>query len=359
MRAYLRTLLVAMVLMFALTGCANPIAGLLITRSAKEKEIATLKADYEAKIGTARQEATFAKDKVIASKDAQMVGAAGALYGQQVVFQSILTPTRTDLLQRNLSQEAWSALGNVPPTPEALKAMNERLAKELDATKTSLADLQTSHAVALAQNALLAEQTKKHETEMAAATARLTAVESKAAADISAKQTELLATQDKVIAAEKASADGAKARQAQLAKLSWGAGILAALCLAGAIWSPVAKSQLAMGAIVLGGAALAIPFVTGWIILIAVGLGLAALTGWVLVKHHKEERIGDALSLAMQDLKEKGGELAATVESTVSDRLARYTKVGGKLVTVPDTALQATIDAKLASYDHLPANPVT
>ena len=241
-----------------------------------------------------------------------------------------------------------------------MRAMNERLAKELDATRTTLNDLAANHAAALAQNQALADQAKIHAVALAAAETARAKLEADFHAQLEAKQATLIDTQNQLVAATKASADESKARQAQLAKLSIGAGVLAALCLAGAIWSPVFKSELGIAAAVLAGAAVTIPFVTGLWVLIGVGVAVAALVAWAAVKYHKEERVSDALSLTVQDLRDKGGSIAAAVEHSIKDRLASYRRAkDGTLVAESNPALEAHIDAKIAAYDHLPTTTVT
>lgn len=347
----------SLLLCFALMGCVNPIAGLLVSKSAKEKEIAALKADYEGRIGSARQEVNAAKDKVIAGKDAQMVGAANSFYGQSVVFSSIHTPTRTDLLFDNLAKEGHAAIGNVPPTPEAMKAMNERLRNELDETKTSLSQLQNSHQAALAQNTALAEQARKHIAELAAAEVAKTKLEADYQIKLAAKQTELIETQNTLIAAEKARADDRAALQALKTKMSIVLGILALVGIAAAIYNPFLKQQCGLFGAVCGLVSIGIWWVQPWHVAIAAGAAIIGVLGWVLIKHGKEERVADALSLAFEDIKEKGGSLAAAAETVVKDRLSRYRRVGGKLVTEPNTALEQHIDQKLASYDHYTPTP--
>ncbi len=343
-------------LAFALSGCANPISKLLTTQSAKEKEIAALRVEYENKATEARDAQDRSTKALLASKDGQMQGAAAALHGQQLVFTSIITPTRTDLITHNLSKEAWTALGNIPPTSTALLAMNERISKELDATRTSLADLQANHVAALAQNQALAEQAKKHQVELSAAQEKIAAVEKEGAGKLAAKQGELIEIQGRLIAAEKQRADDAAALQALKTKFSIILGVLALAGIAGAIYSPIAKDKCAMFGVLCAASAIGIWYIQPWHVAVVVGLGLLGLIGWMLAKHRKDERVADALVLAAQDVKEQAGDVwQQHLQPAIEDRLARYRKTkGGKLVTEKDPALEAHIDQKLADYDVLP-----
>lgn len=357
-RLFLALLAVASLLAAGCSLLSNPIPGLLVTKSAKEREITALKADYEAKIGTARQEVGMAKDRVIAGKDAQMDGAATALYGQDRVFRSILTPTRTDLITHNLGTEAWAALGNRPPTAEGMRLMNERLAKELDATRTSLADLQANHAAALVQNAALAEATRKHQQDLAALETKLTAVQKEGADKLAAKQGELIETQGRLIAAEKARADDRAALQALKTRASIALGLLAIAALAAAVYLPAFRGESALFGALCGGAAIGIWWLQPWHIAAAVGVAVLATFGWMALKHRRKERATDALALTVQDLRDKGGDIAAVVEATVADRTSRYKRAKDGTVTLErDPAVEREIQSTLADYDALPAAP--
>jgi hypothetical protein len=339
-------------------GCANPMGGLLVTKAAKEKEIAAVRAEYAAKLTANQQEAERAAASVIKAKDAQMVGAGGSLFAADAAFQTILTPTRTDLVVNNYVNEAWTALGRPTPDYATMKAAQKRLREELDEKVTTLAQLQQNHAAALTEKQVLADATKRHEAALAAAAVERVKIEREAAAKLDAKQQELIAVQGRVIAAEKARSDDAVARQRQLAKLSWGAGILAALCLAGAIWSPISKRELAIAAAVFAGAAVAIPFVEGWMVMAGVGVALAGVVTWALVKARKDEKLADSLTLGLQRVKDHAGETWQQVAPFIEDSLKRYVKRDGKIVAQKDRALEAHIDAKLAEYEALGPVPV-
>lgn len=353
MRRFLSTLLAALCL--TLAACtSNPISGLLVTKSAKEREIATLRADYEAKIATARIEVGAAKDRVIAGKDDQMVRAAGSFVAQGLVFNAIAQPTRTDLLFRNYATEGHAAIGNVQPTAESLRQIAERVATERDEARTSLSLLQSNHQRVVTENTALAEQTRKHQVELAALQTRLAGVEKEAGEKIAAKQGELIAVQGRLIAEEKARADDRAALQALKTRFSIILGVLALAGIAGAIYSPIGKRECALFGVVCGLAAIGIWWIQPWHVAVAVGVGLVALVAWMLAKHRKDERVADSLTLAMQDLKDRGGDLWAQVRPAVEDRLKIYRKRGGKMVAEKDHAIEQHIDAKLAEYDALP-----
>ncbi len=354
MRSFLNRFVLASLLFCLLSGftaCQSVTDRLFVTKSAKEKEIATLRVAYEGKLAAKDAETAEATKRVAAAKDAQAQGAITALYGQTQVFNSIVTPTRTDILFNNLAQEGWAALGGAPPSREAMQAMNDRLRKELDATQTSLADLQRNHNAALAANQALADATARYQKEVEAAEAARAAIDKDYRGKLDVAQASLNETNDQLVASEHARANDSAARAAQLAKLSWGAGIIAALCVVGAIVSPVFKAQLGMAAVAFGGAAVAIPYLTGWWVLAGVGLVLAGLTIWMLRAHHIETKFGDAMALAAQRVKDTAGDAwTKTVGPIVADSLSRYAKVGGKVLTIPDASMTALMDSKLIDY---------
>ncbi len=355
LRCFLSICLSLMALLIA--SCTNPIPGLLVSKGAKEKEIAALRADYAGKMTALQRETETTTKQLLEAKDAQIAGAAVAFYGQDVVFRSILTPTRTDILSHNLSQEGWQALGRVQPTYEAMQKMNERLQKELDETKTSMADLKRSHQQAMAENQALAAATKAFEAKIAAIEARATETEREFGAKLDKANGELVAVQSQLIAVEKARADDRAALQALKTKFSVILGIVALAAIAAAIYSPVLKQECGIFAAVCGLSSIGIWFLQPWHVAVAAGVGILGAGGWVMAKYRKEERVGDALALANQDVKEKDPQLwESTLKPAIEDRLARYRKnKAGKLVTERDPALERHIDEKLAAFDALPS----
>ena len=359
MRRYLQILSLLAATLFVgsgWTGCnTNPLSGLIVTKGQKEREVAALRVEHDGKMATLRQETETKTAQLLSSNLAQKQAAAAAFAGQDLVFKSIVTPTRTDLITHNLALEGWAALG-VQPTYEVMKAMNDRIAVELDETRTSLEQLQKNHIAALAQNEALAKATEQFQRELSALEERRKSQEREFAAKLDEKQSEIIGLQNEIVAAAEDKSASIARRDAQIAKLSWGAGIIAALCVAAAIFSPVFKQELGIAAVVFGGAAASLPFMEGWVALAAVGAVLAGIVVWVAVKYRKEEKVADALVLAAQDVKESAPEVwENSVKPAVKDRLAKYKKgAAGKLTTVPDKALEQHIDQKLAEYDMLP-----
>ncbi len=339
-----------------LASCSNPISGLLVTKGAKEKEVAAVRADYAAKMATLRQETETATKQLLEAKDAQIAGAATAFYGQDVVFRSIHSPTRTDLLTHNLSKEGWQALGRAQPSYEAMQKMNERLQRELDASKTSLADLEQSHAKAMTENQALAAATKAFEAKIAAIEAKSVALEREFTAKLDKATGELVAAQNQLIAAEKARSDDAAALQELKTKFSVILGIAALAGIAAAIYLPIFRQECGIFGAVCGLAAYGIWLIQPWHVGAVVAVAVVGIAGWMAMKHQRKERGFDALVLANQDVKETNPDVwKSTLGPAVADRLSRYHKTkSGKLVAERDPSLERHIDETLAAYDALP-----
>lgn len=328
-----------------LAGCANPISSLLVTKSAKEKEIVALKAEYDLRAADAQAEQIRATKSLLAAKDAQMAGAAGALYGQDVVFRSIIAPTRTDLITHNLSVEAWAAIGSVSPTADAMRAMNERLAKELDATRTTLADLQANHAAAITQNQALADQARKHTEALAATEAKVIAIEREGAAKLAAKQGELIETQGQLIAAEKARADDRAALQALKTKMSTVLGVVALAAIAGAIYLPVFKQQCGMLGAICALSAVGLWWVQPWHVAVVGGVGLLGVVSWMVWRHQREQHAATGVYRAVQAVKDSArDDYERVIKPKLEQWLTTYDRSGK---SVPDISAQRHIDQRL------------
>lgn len=358
MKRVFKQVLVGSILL-ATAACTswNPIGRLVTTQGAKQREITALKSEYEVKVASAKTQADLATKAVITAKDAQMAGAATALFGQSLVFQSLISPTRTDLVQRNLSAEAWAALGNLPPTADGMRTMTERIAKELDSTRTSLAEVQGNHTAALAQNQVLTETARKQAAELAASDAKIAALEKERDQKVAAKQTELIEVQGKLIAAEKARSDDHVANRAALqalkTKASVALGILALAGIAGAIYLPVWREKSILLGVVCAGCAIGLWFIEPWHVAAAAGSAILALFVWMAVKYRKEEKLGNGLVLAMQRVRDESASLWKTkIAPVITDQLGRFVKKSDGTVAVErDPAMDALIDKKLMEFE--------
>jgi hypothetical protein len=354
MTRFARRIALSAVLALSLAGCntiKTQLNSLTGAQAAKEREIAALRVEYDGKIAAKAAEVSMAKDGVIAAKDGQMRAAANGLFGADSVFKSIVTPTRTDLITNNFVNESWAALGNQLPDQPTLLKINERIKTELDATKTSLADLQRSHAAAVAENVKLVDATKVWQDKVAAAEKARADLETSYRTQLDSKQQSVIALQQNIVALEKARADDAAAIQAMKTKASMILGGLSLLCVVGVIYSPVGKTGLIVLGTIAAGAAVLIWVIKVWMVLAAAGAAAAGLVVYALVAHRKEEKLADSLVLGLEDVKNGSSDLWTKVAPIIDERLKKYVSKNGEIKTAEDPAMKALIDQKLVEYD--------
>lgn len=333
------------------------------------RDAAALKAGYTSKaraeslLGQVKKEADAklaAKDRDIADKQAEwarqvdvtQLFVAGRLYRIDLTYQLTPHPDRSHTIMDNNANEARAVLPP-PPVQDMIEA-NVEIKRQLDETKTSLEQLKTEHEATLKQAAMVRAQAEKAETELAAAKIARTELQLANDKAVAAKQVALDKVNDSVITAERARGDDATARHALMTKLSMGAGLLAALCLAGAIWSPVFKTQFGLASVTLGVAAVGIWYLTPLVVLSIVGTGVLGVAAWAALNHNTSTKTTAALVNAVQDVKEKAPEVyAASVKPALEDWTTKYTKVDGQTVAVPDKAVTKTIDAQLVTSNRV------
>jgi len=337
---------------FSLFSCKTIDLG-YVKKTEVEKQIATLKTEWNAKLEESNRAISTQKDEIIAAKQTQVQAVANALYGQSIVFKSVLEPTRADLILMNLSEEGWLALNHLLPDYPTMLAINERIAKELDATKTTLVDLKKSHDAVMAQNQKLVDDTAAKQKALNALEKAQKDAEIAFHKDLDAKQKILDDKNNEIIAQKESDLKSKKARDAQLAKLSWGAGILAALCLAAALFSPVYKTELGIAAAAMAGGAVSIPFVQLYMVLIGFGLIAAAIIIWALRRFHVSDKTNNALINSLHDIEQNSKDVYdKTVAPTVAAYTTKYTKdAKGNVTTVEDKSITQQIDSKLIATD--------
>jgi hypothetical protein len=330
-----------------------------VQKTKVEEELATLKAEFTSKLAESVKAVSDTKDSVIAAKEAQLVVAADGLFAADQAFKTIIQPTRTDLIVNNYVNESWEALGRRVPSYEKLREIMERLHRELDESKTSLESLQKTHAIVVSENAKLANATRLQEQKLnEAEQARIDLERAKATA-IEAKQTELNEVNGKVIAAEREKANDRVAIQKAKMKLSMAAGALSAIAIIVALFLPLFRPTSITAAIIFGVAAVGVWYLTAEVVLVIVIVGLLGLAGYIIWNKRKadkslveEEKLSDALVLAMEDVKAKSPKTwDATLKPIVKDRLSKYVTKDGKVSTEPDVALEAKVNKKLMKYE--------
>jgi hypothetical protein len=344
----LRLLLLSFVLLFS--GCATD-NFLFVSKSAKEKEIAALRVDFDNKIKAKEVEVSEAKDKVIQNQDSQLDAASNSFYAADLAFDTIISPNRTDLIINNYILEGWSATGNRVPSYKVMAAINDRLKKELNERETSLADLKKTHEAALGENTKLADASKAAKEKIELLEKEKQDIKIEFASKLDQKQTELNEANGKIINEQKKQVAQAKSIEAAKTKISLVAGIVALACLAGAIYSPIGKQGLALIAGVCGLVSVGIFYLEAWMVLVAALLVAAGVVIWFLRTHQMETKVGDSLVLAMEDVKNESKELWDKISPKIKERLKKYTKKDGKIVAVEDPKTEAFIDKKLSEWD--------
>ena len=338
-----------------LTGC-NTIQALLYKeytkKSAVEEQIKTLEDKHKQEVDAKVNDVQNKLEKTIQAQDNQLQEGANKLYGANEAFKYYTTPSRLDLIINNRVTEARAAIRK-EPTYEAIKEEIQRIKEELDEKKTSLEDLRKKHNDVIVENTKLAEQTDKAKKEVEIAKAEWLKVEQKYISDASLLDAELKDANKKIEAALTEKANNKEAIERMQTKLMIGCGIAAALCVIGAVYSPIGKGSLAMCAAAFGGAAAAIPFIEGWMILVAVLAIAAIITIVFLYKHHIADKTTDNLINHIQDIKENP-DIPEDVKKLLRDNLSQWnSKYVGDKTTQADGSVEKYIKSKLKDYGRL------
>lgn len=305
------------------------------------------KKEYEQKLAAKDADISLKTNEFIKGFKDNEQFAADRLYGADFAYSLNLKPDRTHSVMDNKINEARVVLP--PPSVAAMAKENEDVKKQLNETLTSLQDLQKAHDEALVEAKLTSDKAKAAETELAKAKQDKIDLAQQKTKALDDAQIKLDQANNKVIAGEHARGDDAKAIQASKEKLSWGAGILAALCIAGALWSPVMKDKFAIGAGVFGVAAVGIWYLTPIVVLSIVGgLGIV-LVVWIVSQHSRDNKAAVSTYSALQEIKTKSKDLwDKDIAPTLESWQTKYVKgADGKITTIPDPTIAAHIDQTL------------
>lgn len=328
----------------------------LETKSKAERQIAALNALYAIQLKSKDDAIDAAKHAVDIAKAAQLQAASNAFFAIDRIFHIIPAPLRTDLMFNNFAQEGWVATGHLMPDYATMLAINDRITKELDATKTSLAQLQSEHDAALAANTKLSDDAKTAQAKVTALDAEKVKLTADHDAALAADQKSLNDANDEVIAREKAIADDAKAIQALKTKVSSICAIIALIATVAAIYLPVGRTLAIVIGIVAAAGGTLIWVITGQEVLIGCGVVLAVVLlgaiGWFVYKHFVTDKALNSYVAAHADLATTNPTLAAQVAPTIAAYQTTYVKApDGTVTTKPDTAVAALVQTKLQATD--------
>lgn len=305
------------------------------------------KKEYEGKLADKDKDIQIKQTDFVKGLQSNAQFSADRLYGASLGYLFNQNKDRNAKVVNDRVEEARTTLP--PPTVAAMAKENEQIVKDLDEARTSLADLQKSHDAKIIE----ANQLTKDVADKAAALEKAKqdkiAIEADEKVKLDAAQTKVNQANDTIITGEKARANDAVAIQATKTKLSLGAGALAALCIAGAIWSPVMKDKFAIAAAILGVAAVGIWYLTPLVVLIIVGVSAAALTAWAVFNHNKESKAAIATYSALQEIKAKSSDVwDKNIAPVLESWQTKYITHAGTVTEVPDPTIAAHIDQKLA-----------
>jgi len=342
--------------MLTMAGCTTlkkKIEDLVVDKNARKQEIDNLTKDYENKLRKTEIEISTAKDEVIASKDFLIRQAGNSFYAADATFKTIKTPIRTDLIINNFVNEGWSVLGRPTPDYNTLIKINERIKNELDEKTTSLEQLQANHRKALDENQKLLDDANAKKAALEKAETEKKSLTDKFNKNLLEKQNELIATQQKIEELVNLRYEDAEALRNMKLKFSMILGALALISIAGAVYSPVFKMQLATFGALCGLVSYGIWMIQPWHIGLAASILVVGLVIWALIKYRKEERVADALVLATQDIKENASDIwKDKVKPVIEERLKKYKRNSdGKIVAIKDPAIEQYIDKKLSEWD--------
>lgn len=341
--------------LLTLTGCET-VNGYLYSDYRKkadvQKEINELEVKHRNDVDAKVKEVQVKLEKTIQAQDDQMQAGANKLYIANEAFKFYKQPTRLDYIINHRVTEAQISLKKMP-TEQALKEENQRLLEELNESKISNEELLRKHNEVLSENAKLSAETEKAKKEVTIAKDNLTTTEQKYIKESGALQDKLKDVNNKIEQKQQEAASNKEGIERMKTKLMIGCGIAAALCIVGAVYSPVGKGSLAICAAVFGGAAAAIPYIEGWMILVAVLVIAAIITIVFLYKHHIADKTADNLINHIQDIKENP-EIPDEVKNIIKQSLTEWNgKYVGDKIAQADTAVEKYIKSKLKDYGRL------
>ena len=324
-----------------------------IKKSEAQQQIEVLKKKHAEELKKATADISNTKDVIISGQDEQLQAVANSLYGANLAFSFYTPPepSRVDLIVNNRVNEAAAATGK-KATAEAMERENERLKKELDEKITTLEDLRKKHEEVVKTNTELANQTESDKKELTRLQKEMSDMALRHSAELSDKQTEVIFLQDEINKLEKDRADDREARQKleRVAKMKAMAvcGILALLCVAGAIWMPAFKSKFVTGAAAFGGCAAVIMYVQPWMVAAGVGVVVLGIVIKMAVEHHVLDKTATNAIHYIADNKPSD----TTVLKNYMGKYSRSARTE-KPTVVPDPDVERIIQKKLMDSQKL------
>ena len=310
-------------------------------KDAQAKEIESLNVDLRSKM-----------QKALDAYDAQKQVAGNALYGAQMTFETIGQPSRTDVIINNFVNEGWTAIDSKMPDQATMIKINQRVRDELDETKTSMEELRKTHDATMVENKKLSDDAKAKKEAINAVEKLLSDTKLAHASALNDKQKEINDKLTKINALESERADNKEWIQAQKAKGIAVCGVLALLCVAGAVWMPFGRMSFIIGATVFGLSAAAIGFIEPWMVAAGCGVIILGVVGYLVYEHNATNEALVSVTGAVQEMKVTATDAYnTTLKPLLLDWNTKYvtsnTPTGPQTIKVPDVAVQATIEKTL------------
>ncbi len=316
-----RTLATLMLCLFA--GCST-FDYTIAKRSSIDAKIAAARTETEGRLKALNDQQVSLLKQVATEHEAREQAAADYLFKGFATYGTLKTPTRPEMV---MGQSINQTSAQLPAaTPAAQAAAFKALQTELDETKVSTEQLKAQYEVELGKARAEGDAKAK---ALADTTAKLQQVDAQRVEVLTkANQTEraLQSKKDEARAAELAS----KQKQLDDAKHNekvkmWLMGILlaaAAACGIGAAFLPIPalKTKLIVGAAVCGGAALAIPFIEPWMVMVAIVVCILAVAAWAINDYRHEHADATDTYRALNEVKQKAtAEFKAVVAPILSE----------------------------------------
>jgi hypothetical protein len=340
-RAYLFGI-VMLGLIVVLSSCKT-VDSPYVKRTTLENKITELGIQKEQAIKVATQDIIVKKDAEISFVRLNFQNTADWLYGSRLALDLFEPKGRLwDITSNRLNAAASYA---PPPSREALIEQVMTLKEELDESKVSKEELNVRYNKAREAAEIAIQTQEAAKTEAESAVRRLTEIELEHEKAINTVKDELIAEQNKNLANADEKKRHDEWRRAQIQKLMYVSGGLSLLALAGAIFIPVAKRELGLLAAILGGIAVALPFITPVQASLVFGIGLALVLFVILRKLFIKDKSEKAVYRAVQEYKtEKPGDFNVNLAPKLENWTGKYDKDGK---VVKDEVIVKHIDSIL------------
>lgn len=293
------------------------------------------------------------KDLVIKKQENQLQESANSLYGADIAFKAYKEPTRLDLIINNRVTEATKAISKAP-TFEAMQQENLRLIKEMDETKTSLADLKNEHQRVLKEKEQVAKEKINALESERKAKEEMNALNKKHQKETEDLNKDLNEKKDKIIEQQGEQLERKKQLDQIKTKISTICGIISLLCLVGAIYSPVFKSKFGLLSGILALCSIGIWFVEPWMVAVGFALVFVAALAFFAREHYIADTANDNMINAIQDHKESDD--ASSLKEHLKSWNTKYVKQGDSYREVSDKTIEQYINDKLKEYGRLDTN---